>query len=558
MFGESHVMRGSILGEDIIYKAALLLVLAFACFLSLLFFRGPSYLNGSDAFIYSDLAHGILVNGFGSISNAGVFSTRYILLGGIALSYALFGFNALAESLFGILAFLLTIILVFMMGRELYGKRAGLLSAFLYSFFPLAVVQSSLSGDDIVMAFFVTLAVFLMVLARRSDSRRYYLAAGFVSFIGILVTIESALVFAFLLPLLFGFFLKSRNRKQITMTLEFFEGVAIAMLIVALLGFVQTGDPLWVFRVNLGWYNSGTQQANGLHTTPPFGNILLALFSYNLVNKLSQAVLAFPSELSLPYLSLLLSSLWKSIPDPEFIDMIGYFGYATLLSVVYLGFRREKRALMPFLWFLTVFLYLSFGTMSLSAYNFMSYAVRFLLILVPSMCLLMGIGLVRVLEDCGRIGRRMSPWYSGRYVVLALVALGILVLLVKSIYLIQYAEYSGYASVFQLINASQKINTFPTSTTLYAESDIPVGFFTGYRYPTSVYDSFTGCGGVAGGSLIVVSSVWPANGTQIQSLAANCAGWSVILNPSSPSWFGGYSSFYLSTAGSRIRLYRVA
>lgn len=73
-----------------------------------------------------------------------------------------------------------TIFLTFLLGRRLFGNRAGLMAAALLAVFPSAVVQSQINKPDPILAFMTTLSVLVSYLYFRKGGTKLALASGLV------------------------------------------------------------------------------------------------------------------------------------------------------------------------------------------------------------------------------------------------------------------------------------------------------------------------------------------------------------------------------------------
>ena len=142
------------------YELILITVIAFGVYLNLAFFYGPSWINGSDNYLYTSFAYS-LVNGHSVACNI-VDCVSYTVIAGTAIFFALFGYSIFVSSFFGIFCYVLTIIVIYLIGKRVYSKKAGLISGFLYSIFPLVLSQSSNVGDDIPMVLLISLSVYLI------------------------------------------------------------------------------------------------------------------------------------------------------------------------------------------------------------------------------------------------------------------------------------------------------------------------------------------------------------------------------------------------------------
>lgn len=144
----------------------LLLILVFALALRLIFFTGVS---SSDSLYYSEFADKIIKNQ-PFIGNH--LSLRLGIIYPAAMMYSLFGVNDYSSGIMALVFSLASIILIYKFGRLLFSEKAGLLSAFLMSFFPLDVILSTTLMGDITSTFFLALSVYLFLKSEKTDNKK--------------------------------------------------------------------------------------------------------------------------------------------------------------------------------------------------------------------------------------------------------------------------------------------------------------------------------------------------------------------------------------------------
>lgn len=415
------------------YKLALGSILILCLFLNLAFFYGPSWVNGSDNYLYTAQGYQFSQGHFKQSGCTIVDCVNYVVSAGVGFFFALIGYSTFAASLFGILCMCLTVVVIYLIGKELHSPLAGLLSGFFYSLFPLVLSQSSNVGDDVPLVLLLSLSVLFLVLALKSkrNQRPYFLLAGFVSAINILVVAEATIGIFMILTFLILVVLFRRSKRLTINGLGFYLlGVVIALFLVALVGIYQTGNPLFVINV----YSSNFQ---GYVTSPAAYSYLRALFSYG------------------PY---------KNLDTLAY----GYFGFIFVLCAAYLAAARFKRGAVLYYWFVFSFLYLGFGSERYTAYSPVQYVVRFSLILVPAITLIIGIAFAKLIQRAGKT-RRLAlsvPLY-------ALVLLALAVIAFSSISNVIYINYSQLQSSEPLIQFGQYFTALPPNAAISGPADIP-------------------------------------------------------------------------------------
>lgn len=493
------------------YLLVLVLIVFFGILLSYSFFYGPSPINGADNFIYADDAylayHGnfIFVGG-----NTGVLSQEYALIFGIALFCLLLGAaNSFTTSLFGVLCFALTLVVVYKIGSKLYGRNAGLISAFVYSFNPVAVANASYVGDNGPMALVVCACVLFLVFALKEKSdarrRRCFLLSGFFSLIGILITIQSLLVLVFALPVLLFYLLKNRNRSSLLDVACFAAGVALAIAAISLADVALGQSPLFFFIINFQKYSAPVVGHNGM------------LYYINAL---------FPPGVS----SNIFDAHTGWFTDGSNLSM-GLFGYFCAASVLFLLLRRNFSFLIPLFWFISTLLYLGLGSMSLTHYVPITYFyVRFMLLSLPAAALIIGFAATSALE--------LGKGKKKKYAVAFLTALAILVLFLNSLVLISYVGISQYKYVYPFLQFATQIKTLPANT-LYIPEGIPFAVYVNYNYhiislpPPSL--SATNCSNFVSGVYLIARPNLTAGG--------GCANLRPLLTPKAPEYLASYDLF---------------
>lgn len=76
---------------------------------------------------------------------------------------------------------LLSIYMVYLLGKKLFSETTGIISALFLSVVPLHVFQSHFMEISIVSSFFVLLAMYFAVLALETNEKKYYIISGIVT-----------------------------------------------------------------------------------------------------------------------------------------------------------------------------------------------------------------------------------------------------------------------------------------------------------------------------------------------------------------------------------------
>lgn len=116
-----------------------------------------------------------------------------------ALAMRIMGTDLLVARLAGQVFVVGTVLVTYLLGRELYSRETGFVSALFLLSYPKFVRQGSMALTDIPAAFFFSLALLLVVRLRRRPAYGLAIAAGIVVLFGLLTKYTVALIFPFLL-----------------------------------------------------------------------------------------------------------------------------------------------------------------------------------------------------------------------------------------------------------------------------------------------------------------------------------------------------------------------
>jgi len=305
-------------------KILLFFIVLFGIVLRLVFFSG---MGTSDDLAYSRYAANI-DKGIDPESTL-TLSTRLGIIYPTAISYRLFGINDFSSILFVFLTSIGSIILIFYFGKLLFSERIGLMAAFLLSFFPLDVFYSTKLLTDLPSAFFMALGVYIFLYSELKSKLKYgigYLLSGIFIGIGYLIR-ESALLIAlfFIIYILY----KKRIKKE-----YFFVplGILILFVLESLFFLSITGDPLFRTHVSQKYLEEAVINLNF------FGRLdfPIGLFHYP----------------------------WLFLTN----NLLSFFYIFILISIGYVLIYKKKETYAMLFWFLSLIIYLAFGSSSLTQY----------------------------------------------------------------------------------------------------------------------------------------------------------------------------------------------
>lgn len=457
-------------------KSAEYIILAAICALSLVlcfsFFYGPNEADTPNSYGYVIDAHILGTNGPTYLIKAdNVLGVRILFIGAIYLFQQTLGASRFSSVIFDVLCFVGTDLLIFMLGRELYSKRAGIVSALLYSFFPLAVFDAFSVGTNVPMAFLVTLSVFLVVKSAKEKRKKrrvlFVSLSAFISVIGYLVTPEEVIM----LPVLLLLMVLDRKSYGWQEFAGFFGLALAAVWVMLLIGLVLASNPLGLYNLDIinqgGWLS------------PVFNQSSMPIY---LDQMLPQGVSTLNSMLKI------LNVNFSITPVPDFdLSSPYYFGlyfYFVIAASLYLIIAREKRAIVPALWAVFGILYLGFGTESLQYYSHgLWYPLsRYTLLFWPALVLLLGFGFESAMLSAERY--RKGAKRFARLVPYAILFIAIGWLFVQSLNSIEHLAMAQYSALYEMIEVGNYVNTLPLNATLYNTIRVPLLPFTDMLHTT--------------------------------------------------------------------------
>lgn len=231
-------------------------ILLSAAFLRL--FRIADYLTflgdeGRDVLIVKHLLEGDLI-GLGPTSSVGGFFTGPIYYYFMAPFLWLFKLDpagpAVMVALFGIA----TVFLIYIVGKDFFGKKAGLVAASLYTVSPLVLGYSRSSWNPNLMPFFSLLIIFLLYKSVKKQSNLLLIAIGFL--FGIALQLHYIETFLATIAVVYIFLAKVIFDKSLPITKRLLTVVKDYVSI--FLGFLVGFSPFLAFEATHGFPNIKT------------------------------------------------------------------------------------------------------------------------------------------------------------------------------------------------------------------------------------------------------------------------------------------------------------
>lgn len=339
----------------------LLVLLGYAVALRLINYTG---VLDWDVIEYTDQVRSILNGDFEVVFTLRSSDFRLGLILPLSLLYAVFGPSEAVTVVYPLFASLLGILAIYGIGRLLANERAGLIAALFWASLPLGVFLSTLFGPDGILASFVNVAVYFLLLASRFRSTRMWIAyalAGLFVLVAIFVKPSAVIILPFFV--IFFVYRTAKENQQLLhgwlVKVRSWQWTHRALPLVALSGFLLL----------IGYFQAQRS---------PF---LMQL--YRTATDLSSLLILGNTQETLPG-ALFLSSLVFAVFSPIFV--IAWSGQLVKL----------KADLIPaFLWGASVFFYFEWGTRSTNpavyAPFFMSLNDRNLLFVLAPFVVLAGI-----------------------------------------------------------------------------------------------------------------------------------------------------------------------
>ncbi len=500
----------------ILSLAVLLAIAAYAIAYSVVNAGGPSF-YGDDT-VYLSLANSAVSGNFQE--SAFIFSVRILQILPIALFYKLFGIGMLSSSAWDILSFVGTIIAVFFIGKELYSRNAGMVSALLMAFFPLVVRLSATVSDDIPMMFLASLAILALVYATKKSSKQWYFLLGVFLVASPLVTPEGAII-SVVVILYFVIALLRRRTSVNRTTLYFIYGILAAGIALMLFNYAYSysRNPLITLTVSSHFYSGvgGQNTIPSTNTNPSF--YISTMFPYGLANMLKNI---------LNSRTLNMGQIWNQI-SMQGGNRAGFYFYFAVFAALYLLAKRERASYVPLLWLSVGFLYLEFGPMSISLFPFhylLSYRLgRFLTIIAPAAVLTIGIAIARATE-CGSAFKSLFADAVSIAAILFLITTSMPINAFWHAGLV-YARYSQ----MQIANY---LNALPNTTKIYYTGSfalVPIYMKFDNLSRFYAYDALRSCSEIPAGAYVIIPYQeqfginFTANPTEY------CPSWQLVMAP---------------------------
>ncbi len=315
-------------------------IIILALIIRVIFFSG--FVLGDDP-NYADDARTILDGSYPPLCDLCVFSFRPVLLYSISLSLKWLGWSEFNFVLPILVSSLICIYLIYKLAEMLFDKKTGLLAALLLSIYPLDVVHATAMSNDIMLSMLVALSMLLVLKGFKSMGWKAFLcfaAAGAALGIATGVKINAIpIIGAFILIIGYGAWKQRRFNKG---TVIFMLSWVLIQMVFSVTYYLKTGDYFSHIHAEL-IFNKKFNPSGFVNTAVSLKDALLYYPQYMLCLKA------------------------EGHPDYEFYPY-GFVYPVFFLGVLYFMCKREKRAVIPLVWFTYVFLMMEFAPLRISPY----------------------------------------------------------------------------------------------------------------------------------------------------------------------------------------------
>ncbi len=313
-------------------KLLLALIIIAALALRLIFFIGSRYWE-ADSFCYWNIAAMIMETGFKNIfqyaSIAKVsqsFAFRFSVILPNTLFFSLLGVNEVSAHLWPLICSLGEVVLIFYLGRLLFDEDVGILAAGLLAFYPIHVVYSTVLTADLILSFFLGLSVFCFLKGLTEETKKilYYGLSGFFIFLAYTTKAYAPLIYIVLLC--FMLLYKKYEKLQLIALVSFL----FLLVLLYLYYYVDHGSFFFHWQ---------TLKRYSGHKTA--------------------------------YLFFYLTNLFPIVTGRNLVNESGVFPYFVLMATIVILLKKHKPAYPVISWLLILYLYMEFGSMSLTTYRMM-------------------------------------------------------------------------------------------------------------------------------------------------------------------------------------------
>jgi 4-amino-4-deoxy-L-arabinose transferase-like glycosyltransferase len=322
--------------------------------LSYVLYSGPFYTYDDLAYIM--FSHQVLTGTFNPVQSP--YAYGFLLPISLAASFDIFGVNTFASILPSLAEYITLILVSFAIARKLYGRNAGLFSAFFVATAPFVVGYSTRVLPDMGVGALAGISMLFLVYAHESNNGKlfYFLSGAFATMTIYVKLIGLAYMLAFFITLLvYRFYNKKRTtaKKGANNVLVYpLAGMLILLITYVAVMFAFSGSLFGAFIK----YGTNQMTISPSNLNKNADALFTTLFGYN---------------------------GFAPVPDPE-VFPLGLIIFLALAGSVIGLIKKEKSVIYisAILW--VAFLYLFFGTVTVTKYSYIFVVTRyFIMVSVP-------------------------------------------------------------------------------------------------------------------------------------------------------------------------------
>jgi 4-amino-4-deoxy-L-arabinose transferase-like glycosyltransferase len=341
----------------------LALILALAAIVRVLSFRGYVTFDPAE---YARLAHMMTSGEFrpGMLWFFPVFSVRVGLFAPVALAFRIGGVNEVTLTAYPFLLSMLGVFVAFFAAKLMFGARAGHIAACVVAFLPIEARHASQLFPDMPAAFWMNVGVLLILVGSRQEAVPRKAACGALAGLALFASWLCKETMLYVLPFvgLYMLWLVARDRRNVALLLA---TTVVAAFLVGLEGWIyhrEAGD--YLLR-----YNALRRNSEGVRGAIPAWTMANA--AHYFVGRSAE----------------IFRTTFLNVDDFVFLPA------GALIACAYAILRRDRRFLLPGLWFGWLVVLFSFGSASLKVYAPLhSYVTRFQYpLLLPSVLVVAGL-----------------------------------------------------------------------------------------------------------------------------------------------------------------------
>jgi 4-amino-4-deoxy-L-arabinose transferase-like glycosyltransferase len=311
-------------------KVCLIFILIFALILRLYFFVGIGF---NDDSYYLEFAEKIY-KGEKFVPLMGVeWGIRIAVYYPVVFFWKLLGISEISTSLYFILLSLAGIFVTYLLGKELFDEKVGLVASFLMSIFPLDIIYSTQVGPEIPLQFFTVTAMLFFIKSEKTKSFLYALISGI--FVGLSYLAKSVVVL--IIPILiFYVFLRAIHNKR--GLFKYFRKEDLIRYLTFIIGFlIIFVIQLWHFYKLSGEWFYGEKVRHYFFTHDLNSNSDLMWYIRVMFN---------------------LGPFYGWLHDKP---LFGFAYYFVILATAYLLYKKDINSIFLTFWFLFLFAFFEYG-----------------------------------------------------------------------------------------------------------------------------------------------------------------------------------------------------